>query len=312
MAWHEDPDELAGELNSLVPTASATACAGYRPPGGVASNVDRPEGGGPAAGRGKHAGGAHRRAGGPTERADPRRRRDRAGRPARPSGLCAPTLRRDRHRGRLAEDPRSGALPDQPAPRTPARRGHDSRPADSGPQARHLESARRCRTALPHPARPGRHRRRHRLGQDDDARGAGRRDQPARSAPHRHDRRPDRVRTRPRSLRRGTGGDWRRCAGLPDGAPRGRPPGPGRHRRRRDARPGDDADCAGGGADGPPRADDDAHDGRGGHRGPHRGQLPAGAAADHPAGPGDGIVGGVDSVAAAAHRRAGASRLRNC
>ena len=45
-------------------------------------------------------------------------------------------------------------------------------------------------------ARPRDRRRRHRLGQDDDAGGAGRRDQPARRPAHHHDRGSDRIRAR--------------------------------------------------------------------------------------------------------------------
>ena len=88
------------------------------------------------------------------------------------------------------------------------------------------------------------HRRANRLGKDDDPRGDRRRDQPARRAPRRHDRGPDRVRARPPREHHRAGRDRRRCAGLPDGAARRAAAGAGRDRDRRDARPGDDADCA--------------------------------------------------------------------
>ena len=312
MPWHDDPDELAGELNSLVPAAAATPAPDTsRLEVWLRTLIDRKGAdlllvaGGPPAVR---IDGQVVRLNEPVLDGD---EIDQAVRPALPayaqqrydeSGIADASLKvpgLGRFRINLHHERRHAAATIRALP-------------TRVPQARQPEPARKRRTALPHPARPGRHRRRHRLGQDDDARGAGRRNQPARSSPHRHHRRPDRVRTRPRSLGGRTGGDWHRCAGLPDGAPRGRPPGPGRHRRRRDARPGDDADRAGGGADRAPRADDDAHDRRGGHRGSNRGQLPAGAAADHPAGSGDGIVGGVDPVAAASESAAGVSPRPNC
>ena len=112
-------------------------------------------------------------------------------------------------------------------------------------------------------ARPRPHRRSDRIGQDDDAGGARRRDQPARRPAHRHHRGSDRVRAPASLRRRGAGRDRRRRAGLSDGAARLAAPGARRHRRRRDARSGDDADRAGGGRDRAPGAVDRAHDRRG-------------------------------------------------
>ena len=103
-------------------------------------------------------------------------------------------------------------------------------------------------------ARPGPHRRSDRIGQDDDARGAGGRDQPSRRAPHRHHRGSDRVRAPASQRRRRAGGDRRRRARFSDRAARVAAPGARRHRGRRDARSRHDADRAGGGRDRASRA----------------------------------------------------------
>ena len=65
---------------------------------------------------------------------------------------------------------------------------------DARAPARNARTAAVGRGAHAPAARPRAGRRPHGLGQDDDAGGAGGRDQPARGAAHHHDRRPDRVR----------------------------------------------------------------------------------------------------------------------
>ena len=75
-------------------------------------------------------------------------------------------------------------------------------------------TCRRRRSARAAAARAGADRRPDRLRQDDDAGGAGRRDQSARRAAHRHDRGSDRVRAPAPAQRRRAGGDRRRRARL--------------------------------------------------------------------------------------------------
>ena len=126
------------------------------------------------------------------------------------------------------------------------------------------EPAARRRGAVTHPARPGARRRRHRRGQDHDAGRARRRDQPARRASTSS---PSKIRsstsTAHQRVDRRAGRDRHRRARLPDGAAGRGAPGARRHRRRRDARPRDDADRAGRRRDRPRRLLERAHDRRG-------------------------------------------------
>ena len=93
--------------------------------------------------------------------------------------------------------------------------------------------------------------------------------------------------------------------------PQGRPaPGPGRHPRRRDARPRDDLDRADRGRDRPPRLRHAAHAERAADDRPHHRRLPG-----PPAGPGahaavGRAAGRHDPAAAADRRRLGARRRR--
>ena len=160
-----------------------------------------------------------------------------------------------------------GPVPHQPPSRArPRRRGRPDA-AGRGCRGSRRWACRRassCWRSLPRGLVD--HRRRHRLGQDHDARGARRRDQPPRRPAHRHHRGSGRIRARPSRQHHRAGRDRRRRAGLPDRAPRRAAAGAGRDRHRRDARSGDDADRARGGGDRTSRALDAAHHRRRVHR----------------------------------------------
>ena len=154
-------------------------------------------------------------------------------------------------------------------------------------------------------ARAGSHRRADRIGKDDDARRARRGDQSPGRAAYRHDRRSDRVRASTWRQPHRAGRDRRRCAGLSNGAPRRRAPGAGRHRRGRDARPGDDADRDGRRRDRAPGVLDHSHDRRRLIGVADCRFVSAGTPEHHPAGTGHGARRSADTdAAAAAWRRA--------
>ncbi len=199
-----------------------------------------------------------------------RRRRRRSGLASAAASRATPVSRDTDCRWILSRR-RPRPVSHQPASRTRARRRGRSRATLADPAPRLAEPApvRRARHASAQGTGP--RRRANRIRQDNDARRARRRDQPACAAPHHHHRRSDRVRARPRRERRRAGGNRHRRAGFSDGAPRGAASGAGRDCRGRDARSGDDADCAGGGGDRSPRVIDRSHERCGVDSRAHRG-----------------------------------------
>ncbi|CAA9504834.1 MAG: Twitching motility protein PilT, partial [uncultured Solirubrobacteraceae bacterium] len=178
--------------------------------------------------------------------------------------------------------PEHRALPRQrvlPAQRD--RRGVPPDPVGHHPDRRARPAGRRPRL-LHQAARP---RPRHgpdRLGQEHVAGGHDRRDQLHARGPHPHRGGPDRVPALPQEVARQPARDRRGRDELRRGA-QGRPaPGPRRHPRRRDARPGDHLHRADRRGDRPPRLRHAAHAERAvDHRPRHR-RLPAPPAAADP------------------------------
>ena len=301
----DDIDQLIAELHASGGVPSGGAAAGrHQPAGRVAAAPHRRGGQRPAAG-GRRPAVDPRRGTGPPARGGAARRRGHRGRgPARRwrrtrgastaqaqiadgsfrmQGLGRFRINLHRERGRAAATLR--ALPSRV------------------PRLATLGLPPSVELLTPPAARPGPHRRSDRIGQDHDARGAGRRDQPARRAPHRDHRGSDRVRAPASQRHRRAGGDRRRRARLSDRAARVAAPGARRHRRRRDARSRDDADRAGGGRDRASRAVDRPHHRRRVDGGADCRLVPRRAAEHDPPGAVDGAGRGHDADAAAEDRR---------
>ena len=129
---------------------------------------------------------------------------------------------------------------------------------------------------------------------NDDAAGA-----------HPHDRGPDRVPAQAQEVHRQPARAGRRRAEL-RARPEGRaPPGPRRDPRRRDERPRDDLDRSDRGRDRPPRVRHAPHAGHRADGGPHRGRVPADAAAAGARAALGGAPGHRDPAAPADRRRPG-------
>ena len=142
-----------------------------------------------------------------------------------------------------------------------------------------------------------------RLGQEHDAGGDDRRDQPRARGPHPHDRGPDRVPAPAQKLDRQPARDRLRRARLRARPARRPAPGPRRDPGRRDARPGDDLDRADRGRDRPPRLRHPAHPVDRADRRPDHRRLPARAA-------GPGADPALDRPAGDRHPAAAADRRR--
>ena len=121
-----------------------------------------------------------------------------------------------------------------------------------------------------------------RLGQVDDARGAGRRDQPHPPRAHPHDRGPGRVRAQAQELHRQPARGRRRRRELRRGPARSPARGPRRDPARRDARSRDDRHRADRRRDRPPRVRHPAHAERLVDGGPPDRRLPGRAAGADP------------------------------
>ena len=106
--------------------------------------------------------------------------------------------------------------------------------------------------------------------------------------------------------------DRRRRRGFSDGAASGAASGAGRDRGRRNARPGDDADRAGGRRDRAPGAVHGSHDRCRVYRLADRRLVPGGASEHHPPGAGDGARRRDDADAAAAGSAAASFPPRSC
>ncbi len=148
-------------------------------------------------------------------------------------------------------------------------------PGRSGPACQH-------RAICPPAARPGPGHRPDRLGQDDDARQPARRGQPHPQRPHHDHRGPHRVPPRARPLRRQPARGRLGHRGLRDRPAARAAPGPGRHPRRRAARPGDHLGGGHRGRNRPPRPRDAAHAVGGADDRPAHRHLPAAPAAADP------------------------------
>ena len=169
--------------------------------------------------------------------------------------------------------------------------------AGGGAPSRQPRPAAERRGAEPAAARAGAHRRSNGIGQDDDDRGARERNQSSRHAPHHHHRGSDRIRAPAPPLPDRARRDRHRRPGFSDRAARRPAPGPRRHRRRRDARSRDHADCAGRRRDRAPGVFEPAHHGCGDDHRPDRRFVSARTAEHGPAGAGDGAGGGAGADA---------------
>ncbi len=309
MSDTDDIERLILELHSTA-AAARRAQGRQRPARAMAGRRGRP-GRQRFAARGRCASGDPcGRQGDPAGRGAPRRPRYRGSRAAGARTARAAALSRHEGCRRVVSQGWRRTVPDQPASGagTRGRGGSTSpHPRAAAVDAR-LAAVGRAPGAAASRARAP--RRADRIGEDDDARGDRRRDQPPRRAAYRDDRGSDRVRAPAPGQPDRAGRNRCGYPRLSDGPARGRAPGARRHRGRRNARSGDDEDRAGRGRDRPPRAVDGAHDRRG-VDGVARRRLVSARAAEHDsAGAGDGARRAADADAAAEDRRRRRARGR--
>ena len=173
------PCQTTDDIERLILELHSTVQPGAPPAMGDSSRLERWLGAPGVAQRERPAAGGRRAAvdprrqqGHPARRGAARRARHRRGGAPGARAARAAAVSRGAHRGCLVPHRRHRPLPHQPAPRAGPRRGGGPAAADPRAAAVDARPAADGRAAGAAAARPGARRRPHRIGQDDDARGA--------------------------------------------------------------------------------------------------------------------------------------------